>query len=214
MPIAKSIPERIVDYITTMRHDYTAAMKNNIDRSLRRMNMPIEHIRKVMTAADTAQTAHAAYLAMQGVRFGKLRYDVSKYLWEATEGPNIDRIKGEVIRIGQQYGLSEAEIMDKFQDMMVARRVKEIHEEADKVLETYKEMRLNNPKDAKTYLDNNEHIVKISKAITEYQMTAEEADAILESTEAETPELMAEEGPIKTWNEIRANTIQDRKSTR
>ena len=85
-----------------MRHSYDAALQNSIERSMRKMGMPIAHIRTVLAASDMSQTVHSAYLAMQGVIMGKLRYNSSKYLWEAEEGPNIDQIKGEVERIGDR----------------------------------------------------------------------------------------------------------------
>ena len=208
VPIAKSIPERIVDYITTMRHSYDAALQNSIERSMRKMGMPIAHIRTVLAASDMSQTVHSAYLAMQGVIMGKLRYNSSKYLWEAEEGPNIDQIKGEVERIGKQYGLDGKGAMARFQEMMVARRIKEIHEAANHVLDTYNAMLATNPKEAKEYLNNHQKIVKLSRTMENLQMTEEEADSVLDEITNDMPEMIAEDGPIKSWNEIRKNTIQ------
>ena len=208
VPVQKSTWQKTADYIESMLFSSDAALLNGLERSMRNMGMPFAHIKKVMLASSTAQAVHSAYLGMQGARQGQLKYNPLTYAWEATKGVSVNDIKDKVLSLGKQYGVDPKESMDVFQNIMEARRVKEIHESANNVLRNYKAIRLTDIKKAAAYLRANRKILLLSKRMTALQMTEEEANDILDSALEEYPDFFNADGPVAMWREVRDNTVR------
>jgi len=191
-----------------MRHDYADAYVDDVEQAVRRMGLPFSHIKKIMLAANVAQARHSGYLALQGMKQGALKYNPLVYAWDAQEAVNIESIKAKILQIGKQYGVDPENIMEQFQNIMVAGRVKEIHEKASDVLRNYETLKQTDPKKAAAYLKANKKLIDLSKTESNLHMTEEEADDILDTAQEEYPEFFDADGPVAMWREVRDNTVQ------
>ena len=170
-----------LDYVETNLMSDDARIINQSERQARRMGLPWKDIKKMLFEMNKAQAVHDGSVAAQGVICGTLKYNPEIYMYEAVvTDDNLHAVKQRYLDIAKQYNLSTEEANALFQDLMVARRVKEIHQGSNE---------------------------KLSKREAELHMTEEAADKIINEAK-KYPELFAKDGPIAIWNRVRANTMK------
>ena len=171
-------------------------------KQLRRLGMPHKMAQDLLLSISKSQAVHATGQAGAAIEMGGLEYDKEYKMFKGVLNENnLRSLANLFIPIGEKYNKSKEEINTIYDEVMTARRVKEVRDRANDILDTASKL---SPKLATQYLSKPNNIAAIDLAKNIHPMTDAEMNAYLAKLDA-MPEL---EKPIAMWDEIRKNAIK------
>ena len=195
---------RTLNRIQNYSMDDSATFINESARRLKELGVPFSEARKLMLAVSKSQAWHDTGLAAAAIKLGNLAYIPEELKFVAVEDVNnLETIDTKVKSIGAAHGDSPAAIKQVFNEVMVARRIIEIRQQAQAIQDTANKL---SPILKERYLKKPSNVEKLQLA---EKMHISEADttAIIQEAEATWPDLFAADGPIAMWNKVRVNAI-------
>ena len=203
---------KILNYIETKLFSDEAALTNDIRASMEKTGYVWKQIEPAIRASNKSQAVHAGTVGVVGVEMGSIDFnDPTGYYKGVMKAETIKSIINTTNKIAAEKGMSEAEGQVALHDFMEARRVKGIHDAADKALAEIEKTTAEQSKAvAKKFADKYKHILDLSNREAASHMTAVECDEIIKRTEdAGLADLfLAKDGPIDMWQGVRKNTAE------
>lgn len=217
--------EKAITSIMTLRYDNDFAILRGIELGARKMGVNPKTITKIVRACQTSQTKHAANTAAQAAKYGDMRFDPSTEVFMAVDADNVNTMRNRMQTTATELNMPVENVREVFNVTAEAMRIAEIHNEANKVLATAKE--LPNKQEREAYLDRHKKTLELAKNFTKNGDTLEVANSLIDSiyknkdykhlfTDKEPaqqwanlkPALFGESGPYAAWQTIRKNGVR------
>jgi hypothetical protein len=202
------IVPRTLDLIETNLARENARFVNQIRRNMRAMNVPMKDIEKVIVEVEASQSAHEMFLSEQASHIGHIEYvdDISKFSIVPSQY-TIDSMKQALVGIAATHKSSEGEVRERFNQLMLARRMLELHNIISAHEATLAAMPDTTKADkrarAQFKVNTLNPVKKQTSGTTEVQ-----AKAIINDARTTMPEFFDTNGPIDIWNHIRKQAVE------
>jgi len=174
-------------------------------KQLRRLGMPHKMAQDLLLAISKAQAVHYTSVAGAGIEMGALKFNDDLKMFEGVfNDNNLRSLTSKLTALGAKYNKTADEMKDIYQNVMVARRVKEIRDNALEILKTADKL---SPKLKNQFLSKSHNKSALELAEKIHSITDEQVEKDLNLIK-DYPELEAKDGPIKMWDNIRKNAIK------
>ena len=174
-------------------------------KQLRRLGMPHKMAQDLLLAISKAQAVHYTSVAGAGIEMGALKFNDDLKMFEGVfNDNNLRSLTSKLTALGEKYNKTADEMKDIYQNVMVARRVKEIRDNALEILKTADKL---SPKLKNQFLSKSHNKSALELAEKIHSITDEQVEKDLNLIK-DYPELEAKDGPIKMWDNIRKNAIK------
>lgn len=174
-------------------------------KQLRRLGMPHKMAQDLLLAISKAQAVHYTSVAGAGIEMGDLKFNDDLKMFEGVfNDNNLRSLTSKLTALGEKYNKTADEMKDIYQNVMVARRVKEIRDNALEILKTADKL---SPKLKNQFLSKSHNKSALELAEKIHSITDEQVEKDLNLIK-DYPELEAKDGSIKMWDNIRKNAIK------